>query len=151
MDRAGPAGLRGRHAGMAGAGDGLLRGSGLQQAPRGAPGRPSGTLPECVPPPAEHRVSGNLWGSHFRPAGGGCGGNGGDPGPAARRLQSGRLPHGNQAAQELRHWVLGGLSGVCVPGLSSPGPRGEEPVPYSAPHGPAAGGGHGHPLAHGGV
>ena len=33
--------------------------------------------------------------------------------------------------------------------IPSPGPRREKPVPDPAPHGPAAGGGAGHPVAHG--
>ena len=34
-------------------------------------------------------------------------------------------------------------------GSPPPGPRREKPVPDPAPHGPAAGGGAGHPVAHG--
>lgn len=35
----------------------------LHKAPRGAPWRPAGPFPERVPPPAGHRVRGNLYGT----------------------------------------------------------------------------------------
>ena len=151
LDRAGTAGLCGRPPGVAGAGNGLFRGPRLHQAPRSAPWRPAGTFPERVPPPAGHRVRGNLRGHHLRPAGGGRGGNGGRPGPAARRVQGELLPHRNPPAEEPGNRILGGLPNVCVSGPHPTGPRREKPVPDPASHGPGAGGGPGHPVAHGGL
>lgn len=71
--------------------------------------------------------------------------------PAARRVQGELLPHRNPPAEEPGNRILGGLPNVCVSGPPPTGPRREKPVPDPASHGPGAGGGPGHPVAHGGL
>lgn len=56
-----------------------------------------------------------------------------------------------RAEEEPGNWPLGGLRGIYIQGSPAAGAWREKPVPDPAPHGPTAGGGAGHPVAHGSI